>query len=211
MIYELSLVTGSYAGEKGAESARKMACDVIKAHGGEVLVEDDWGRLTFAQPASSRESGGYFTYIIYKTSDITCNAELSRRFRIDETVLRNLLVKMSDDDTDSAEIIKNLRIPYSKSHRGEVIESEEGSSADGAEGKGRRKFNRHRRCWFTANKTRADWKNPETFSWLINEFGKISPARISGVSRKHQRFATTAIKRARQIGIASYVSNCVAE
>ncbi|OFZ37462.1 MAG: 30S ribosomal protein S18 [Bdellovibrionales bacterium RIFOXYD12_FULL_39_22] len=55
------------------------------------------------------------------------------------------------------------------------------------------------------------WKDPATYSWLISEFGKISPARVSGISRKYQRRITSEIKMARQLGIASYLSNRIAE
>ncbi len=66
-------------------------------------------------------------------------------------------------------------------------------------------------CWFTTNKITADWKDPKTYAWLVNEFGKISPARVSGVSRKHHRWAESAIKRARNIGLISHLAGNTAE
>jgi ribosomal protein S18 len=62
-------------------------------------------------------------------------------------------------------------------------------------------------AFFKSNNIIADWKDPKTYSWLVNEFGKISAARVSGVSRKHQRYVTTAIKRARTLGIISHISS----
>ncbi|OFZ28009.1 MAG: 30S ribosomal protein S18 [Bdellovibrionales bacterium RIFOXYB1_FULL_37_110] len=75
--------------------------------------------------------------------------------------------------------------------------------------KDRRRFARRRNCWFIARGIKADWKDPKTYMWLINEFGKISPARVSGVSTKHQRFVNSAIKRARQLNIVSHLSDAV--
>ena len=67
-------------------------------------------------------------------------------------------------------------------------------------------FARRKSCWFTANKTAPDWKDPMSYAWLVSEFGKISPARVTGISRKMQRLATVNIKRARGIGLLSYMS-----
>ena len=71
----------------------------------------------------------------------------------------------------------------------------------------RKKFARKKTCWFAAKSIKADWKDPKTYGWLVNEFGKISPARVTSISRKHQRFANNAVKRARNIGLISQLSD----
>jgi len=73
--------------------------------------------------------------------------------------------------------------------------------------KDRRMFARKKACWFCAKNDLPDWKDPFSYAWLVNEFGKISPARVTGVCSKHQRKATTAIKRGRDIGFISAISN----
>jgi ribosomal protein S18 len=78
---------------------------------------------------------------------------------------------------------------------------------DGGDDKDKRRFSRRKSCWFCAKKTEPDWKNTESYSWLVNEFGKIAPSRVSGICATHQRKATEAIKRARHIGFIGYVSN----
>ncbi|MEI8347856.1 MAG: 30S ribosomal protein S18 [Pseudomonadota bacterium] len=77
--------------------------------------------------------------------------------------------------------------------------------------KDRRNFSKRKSCWFTAKKICADWKDPGTYSWLISEFGKITPARISGISAKHQRIVTQTIKRALQLGLCSQLSGRIAQ
>ncbi|MBF0300266.1 MAG: 30S ribosomal protein S18 [Oligoflexia bacterium] len=72
--------------------------------------------------------------------------------------------------------------------------------------KDRRMFSRKKSCWFCAKKTDPDWKDPSSYAWLVNEFGKISPGRITGLCAKHQRHATTAIKRGRNICLIGYIS-----
>ena len=61
-------------------------------------------------------------------------------------------------------------------------------------------------CFFKSNNIIADWKDPKTYSWLVNEFGKISAAEFLAF-QKAQRYVTTAIKRARNLGIISHISN----
>jgi small subunit ribosomal protein S6 len=48
--------------------------------------------------------------------------------------------------------------------------------------KDRKMFSRRKSCWFSAKKTSPDWKDPSSYAWLVNEFGKISPARVTGLT-----------------------------
>lgn len=70
-------------------------------------------------------------------------------------------------------------------------------------------FIRRKTCWFCAKRTTPDWKDTQSYLWLVNEFGKISPSRITGLCSKHQRVATNSIKRARCIGFISRLTNQV--
>ena len=206
MIYEMSLVVNVDSSETDIQSFQKLVQDVITEKGGEVLIQDDWDKLSFAQPTSEGVEKGHFLYFVYRSGSAETNPELARRFRINEKVLRHMVLVIGDDSSRE-DFVKTFKTPYSKTYNGSILDDK----TDGATPeKDRRRFSKASFCWFTKNNLRADWKDPKTFSWLINEFGKISPARVSGISRKHQRFATTAIKRARQIGIASNISNRLA-
>lgn len=68
--------------------------------------------------------------------------------------------------------------------------------------------NRRRKvCYFTANKiTHIDYKDTELLKRFISERGKILPRRVTGTCAKYQRQLTTAIKRARHIGLLQYTS-----
>ncbi len=85
----------------------------------------------------------------------------------------------------------------------------DGADGDNDNDKDKRRFSRRKSCWFCAKKIEPDWKNTESYSWLVNEFGKIAPSRVSGICATHQRKATEAIKRGRHIGFIGYVSNAV--
>ena len=70
-----------------------------------------------------------------------------------------------------------------------------------------RKHNKKKRksCPFSGSKSKIDYKDIKTLTRFISERGKIIPSRISAVSAKKQRELSTAIKRARYIGLMPYV------
>lgn len=205
MIYELALVAEAAIGDEKVASLNEMISAVVGEYEGEVLVQDDWGVKRMAQATSTGVEKGRFLYFIYSANS-ECNKEISRRLGINESVIKRLFVKLG---TEADKVVKSYKTPFSKKYNGSQTDAIEEKS--GEMEKDRKKFARRKSCWFTAKSIKADWKDPATYSWLINEFGKISPARISGTSSKHQRFVTTAIKRARQVGIVSHMSNRIAE
>jgi len=52
----------------------------------------------------------------------------------------------------------------------------------------------------------VDYKDVELLKRFISERGKILPRRVTGTSAKNQRKVTTAIKRARIMGLLPFVS-----
>lgn len=51
-----------------------------------------------------------------------------------------------------------------------------------------------------------DYKEPATFRRFLTERGKILGRRLTGISAKHQRALTLAVKRARILGLVSFTS-----
>lgn len=204
MIYELSLVAKSELSDEQVEKLNTLVREVVAAHDGEVFIQDDWGKMSLAQTTADGTTSGHFIYFLFKANNAN-NKELARRFGINEGVLRHMIIK-AGDEKDIGNLVKNYKTPFSKKYNGSVTDTDEEEEG----GEGDKRFSRRRACFFTINKISPDWKDPKTYAWLVNEFGKISPARVSNISRKHQRFATTAIKRARQIALISHLSNRVA-
>jgi ribosomal protein S18/ribosomal protein S6 len=204
MIYELALVAKPEANDQEVATLKALVHEVVKAHDGEVFIEDEWGKMALAQATTEGSTNGHFVYFIFKANNEN-NKELIRRLKISDSHLRHMFIALGEDD-DREAVVKAYKTPFSKTYKGSVTDKEGDDDNDNP-----KKFARRKSCYFRSNSVTADWKDPATFTWLINEFGKISPARITGVSRKHQRFATTAIKRARQIGVASFVSNRIAQ
>ena len=212
MIYELSVVTKPELGAEAHAQIAEIVKDTLKGFEGELLIADDWGRLALAQPYKSGAKHGHFHYFMYQ-SNTKANTELTRRFGINEGVLRTATFHLGVD-AEKEELVKNFKSPLSKTYRGSVLDNkneddDEGGFEDMEDD--RRKFAKRKSCWFTAKKIKADWKDPQTWNWLVSEFGKISPARVSGISKKHQRFANSAIKHARNLGVSSYLSNRTAD
>jgi len=68
------------------------------------------------------------------------------------------------------------------------------------------RFQRRRKfCKFCADKTLTiDHKDPDMLRSFVTERYKILPSRVTGTCSKHQRFLTTAIKRARILALLSF-------
>ncbi len=197
MIYELAYALRTEANEETQKQLAQIVKDTITEVEGEVLLEDNWGIKTFAQPTEKGLSKGNYCYMIFKTSK-EVNVELGRRLRISEDVLKFMFIVLGKD-SEQEEIIKAYKNPaHSNTEAGQDSEKE------------RKMFSKRKSCWFSAKKSQPDWKDPSSYSWLVNEFGKISPARVTGLRPKYQRMATTAIKRGRCMGMISYMSNNIA-
>jgi small subunit ribosomal protein S6 len=198
MIYETAFVVRPDASEEVVSSIKNSLAETFKEFGAEVLVNDSWGVKTFAQPAESGLKKGAYHYFMYKGAG-NLNAEIERKFRINENLVRFIIVKLGDDKQQEA-IVKAYKNP---NHTQAAAVDDE----FGGEDKDKKMHSKRKSCWFSAKKTSPDWKDPKSYSWLVNEFGKISPARITGLTPTFQRRANEAIKRGRNMLLISYLSN----
>jgi ribosomal protein S18/ribosomal protein S6 len=206
MIYETALVVKPDATEDAVTAAKNIVIETIKEFGGEILVNDTWGVKSFAQPLESGLRKGNFFYFMYKSAG-TVNHEIERKLHINENVVRFIIVKLGDD-SQMDDIAKKYKNPNHTQAADASVEGEEGEEAGGD--KEKRMYSKRKSCYFSAKKTSPDWKDPKSYGWLVNEFGKISPARITGLTPKFQRRACDAIKRGRTMGLISYTSGDIA-
>ena len=206
MIYETAIVVKPDATEDAVTAAKNLVLETVKAFGGEILVNDTWGVKAFAQPFESGLRKGNFFYFMYKSTGAV-NTEMERKFRINEAIVRFMIVKLGDDSEMDA-IVKKYKNPNHTQVADASVEGEEGEEAGGD--KEKRMYSKRKSCYFSAKKTSPDWKDPKSYGWLVNEFGKISPARITGLTPKFQRKACDAIKRGRAMGLISYTSGDIA-
>jgi ribosomal protein S6/ribosomal protein S18 len=202
MIYETAFVVRPDASEEVVASIKNSLAETFKEFGAEVLVNDSWGVKSFAQPTESGLKKGAYHYFMYKGAG-NLNAEIERKFRINENLVRHMIIKLGNDK-DQATIVKNYKNP---NHTQAAQIDDEFA---GGEEKDKKMHSKRKSCWFSASKTSPDWKDPKSYSWLVNEFGKISPARITGLTPTFQRRANEAIKRGRNMLLISYQSNDIA-
>lgn len=202
MIYETAFVVRPDASEEIVNAIKTSLTETFKEFGAEVLVTDSWGVKTFAQPAESGLKKGAYHYFMYKGAG-KLNAEIERKFLINENMVRHMIIKLGDDK-DQAEIVKNYMNPNNSQVQADM--DDEGGYG-GGEDKDKKMHSKRKSCYFSATKTAPDWKSPKSYSWLVNEFGKISPARVTGLTPTYQRRANEAIKRGRNMLLISYQSN----
>lgn len=195
MIYELAYVLRTDATEEAIKKIGDSLKEAITTAKGEILIDDAWGVKTFAQATKNGVSKGNYFYVMYQ-SDTSVNTELERRLKINEDALKYMVVRLGEDSEKEA-LTKAYQNPN------HVNNNEGGIDSD----KEKKMFQKRKSCYFSAKKTQPDWKNPSSYAWLVNEFGKISPARVTGLRPKFQRMANTAIKRGRCMGMISYMSN----
>ena len=198
-IYETCVLLDPSVTEESCKQVISQTQEAIEKGGGETLLTDEWGFKTLAQPTSRGRGKGYYIYLLY-LADGQVNIEIERRYRINELILKHIILKKGPAPAREA-ILKAYVTPYASSSAHHPSEEEVNIND-----KEKRLFARRRSCYFKANKVEPDWKNPYTYKWLVNDFGKISPARVTGLSSRYQRAATTAIKQARCIGLISHVS-----
>ncbi len=203
MIYETAFVVRPDATEEAIASIKTGLTESFKSFGAEILVNDSWGVKTFAQPTESGLKKGAYHYFMYKGAG-DLNAEIERRYRINENMVRFIIVKLGEDKHQE-EIVKGYANPNNA--RVDQAEMDEEGGFGGGEDKDKKMHSKRKSCWFSAKKTSPDWKDPKSYAWLVNEFGKISPARITGLTPTFQRRANESIKRGRNMLLISYQSN----
>ncbi len=75
-------------------------------------------------------------------------------------------------------------------------------------GGGGRYMARPKVCQFCVDKVKyIDYKQGDMLRRFVSERGKIRPRRQTGTCARHQRFLTTALKRARHLAMLPYVGN----
>ena len=66
MIYECALVAKADLPEEKINELVQVVKGALSENDGEMLLEDDWGKITFAQPTANGDKRGHFYYFIYR-------------------------------------------------------------------------------------------------------------------------------------------------
>lgn len=110
-------------------------------------------------------------------------------------------------EQEVAEQVTPVEKPMNKRAREDRPADGERKPRSGFDGekKSRRPIARRKVCQFCVDKVeKIDYKDIARIRKFITEKGKILPSRQTGTCAKHQRELTTAIKRARYMGLLQY-------
>ncbi len=89
--YECAIVFYPNLGDEGYKSGTEKYARVIGDQGGELTGLETWGQRQLAYEINHQSEGVYFFYKFRGTNDVL--QELGRQLRIDESVLRHLILK----------------------------------------------------------------------------------------------------------------------
>ena len=89
--YELAVVVNAKIEEDVRVATIEKVKEYITRFGGTITDVDEWGKKSLAYEIQKMKEGFY--YFIHFESDSTCPAEVERRIRIMENVIRYLCVR----------------------------------------------------------------------------------------------------------------------
>ena len=123
--YETLFIVDVENGEEAVKASVAKFTDII-AKNAEVVEVADWGKRRLAYPINDKPEG-YYTVVTFK-SEPTFIAEIERRFNIDETIMRYLVVKL---DFDAA--VKAAEKAAAKAAEAEAVVEEAPAAEENAE------------------------------------------------------------------------------
>jgi small subunit ribosomal protein S6 len=185
---------------------------VTGAAGTEVTAVDDWGIRQMAYIIADQSQGRYV--VAQFTASPESLAEFERILKLDEELLRYLLVLSEGEPTSGQSIL--AEIPESVRNRQEEDDDDddddeeeeeedfggrEGSPPEFSGGRGKRRRVEGPRIEL------LNFKDVSTLSRFITEQGKILPKRTTKVTARFQRDLGVAVKRARFLALMPYVQN----
>ncbi len=95
--YETIYILRPTLAEEQINTLIENTTNIIQSDNGQIIALDKWGMKKLSYPIK-KESLGYYVYCDFAgTPDAV--AEMERKFRIDDSVLRYLTVKLSDEIT----------------------------------------------------------------------------------------------------------------
>jgi len=171
--------------------------------GGELVAVDHWGNRQLAYPVAKKKTGYYV--VSQFRADSTALPEFERIVKLEESVMRYLLVLNEGEPTTGMSILAQ-RPPKPESATRDEDEEEEEEEEDDADtppefsgGRGRR-----RRVEGPAIEL-LNFKDVSTLSRFLTESGKLLPKRTTKVNARFQRQLGRAVKRARYLSLIPYV------
>ena len=191
--------------EEGAVDAKLESFHaLVTAQGGEVAAVDHWGTRQLAYPVKKQRNGYYV--VAQFTAAVDALPEYERLLKLDEEVMRYLLVLNEGEPTNGQSLVEDVPERAERdtdADDGEDEDDEEdaddaNSPPEFAGARGRRRRMEGPRI------TLLNYKDVSTLSRFVTEQGKILPKRTTKVTAAFQRQLGTAVKRARYLSLLPY-------
>ena len=93
--YETTFITRVDLSDDGLKALKDKLFGIVKAYGGEVVYEEDWGKRKFAYPIE-KETRGHYTHFVYSAKGDVVK-EIERNIRLHESTLRFMTVVLSKE------------------------------------------------------------------------------------------------------------------
>jgi small subunit ribosomal protein S6 len=199
-LYEVVYILDPALDESAVTAKLEKFHALAIANGGEVSAVDHWGNRQLAYPLA-RHKAGYYVVAQF-TAVAEALPEFERLLRLDDEVLRYLLVLNEGEPTNGMSILAEVTKPVSDKDDDDDEEEEEDDDDDAPPqfqgGRGRR-----RRMEGPPIEL-LNFKDVSTLSRFLTESGKILPKRTTKVTAAFQRQLGTAVKRARYLALIPY-------
>ena len=202
VVYILDPALDEGAVTKKLESFHSLAT----SKGGEVAAVDHWGTRQLAYPIKRSKTGCYV--IAQFTADPEALPEFERILRLDEEVMRYLMVLNEGEPTSGLSVMAEIPEAVAKRAKHEDDEDDEEEEEDeevagdtppefqGSRGRRRRMEGPQIEL--------LNYKDVSTLSKFLTEQGKILPKRTTKVTAAFQRQLGRAVKRARYVALIPY-------
>ncbi|MFQ5538058.1 MAG: 30S ribosomal protein S6 [Gemmatimonadota bacterium] len=204
-LYEVVYILDPALDESAVNAKLEKFHELATAHGGEVSAVDHWGNRQLAYPIRKQKMGYYV--VAQFTASPEALPEFERLLRLDEEVMRYLLVVNEGEPTSGLSLVAESTRPVSAEDADEEpeelgdeeLEEEDDDTPPEFQGGG----GRRRRMEGPPIKV-LNYKDVSTLSRFLTEQGKILPKRTTKVSAGFQRQLGTAVKRARYLALIPY-------
>jgi small subunit ribosomal protein S6 len=197
-LYEVVYILDPALDEGAITAKLEKFHGLATSDGGEVSAVDHWGIRQLAYPIR-RHKAGYYVVAQF-TAAPGALPEFERLLKLDEEVMRYLLVLNEGEPTSGMSILAEVTRPAGDNDEDEDEEEDDDddSPPQFQGGRGRR-----RRMEGPPIEL-LNYKDVSTLSRFLTESGKILPKRTTKVSAGFQRQLGSAVKRARYLGLIPY-------
>jgi small subunit ribosomal protein S6 len=202
-LYEVVYILDPVLEESAVTGKLEKFHELATAHGGEVSAVDHWGNRQLAYPIRKHTTGYYV--VAQFTAKPDALPEFERLLKLDEEVLRYLLVVNEGEPTSGLSIMAEVTKPASEADPDDDEEDSDEEDEDESDSPPEFQGGRGRRRRMEGPPiTLLNYKDVGTLSRFLTESGKILPKRTTKVTSAFQRQLGSAVKRARYLALIPY-------